>query len=633
MINRKTIFACITLGLLPIQTTVAQEEETLVIEEITVTAEKRETSMQDTNIAVSAYTGELLQELNIQDLQGVILRDPSMSFSRAGGEGQVFIRGVGSNLLGIGQDSSVAVHQDGVYLGRPHLTLTQFLDVERVEILRGPQGTLYGRNATAGVVNVISRKPSEELQGYAYGYVGNFSRREIEAAVGGPMSDTAGFRLAGRWTDDDGFTDDLEPKGGDTIDDRSFYALRGIMDFHPSDSFSAEFIAEYSEADGHNLSVRRRDDLHTSQRLGALPNPDFDQTRNDLVTFQDWEVLGLTMTLDWDISDNLSFVSITAYRDFEDDFSFNTDGTELFVTNTQYQRKAKQLTQEFRLATNGGNRWDWLVGAFYMDEDKDEALGLPAINFGGSFNIFAENEAKAWAVFGEAYFNVSDRVRLIGGLRYNDEEKDDFSTRGLVFFNEENNPNSGLIGLQDPNADDFDFPFGSRTTKDSWTDWTPKIGIDYRPGDDMLLYGTITKGFKSGGTNSLDTSPPFDQEELWSYEAGIKSDWMGNRLRLNGSIFYYDYTDLQVSTFADGTTRIENAASADILGIEASLAAVLTEGLLFNLAATWLDSEYKDFITVFGNLPDGSGPNVVDLSGNSLINAPDFKLVSNLQYE
>jgi len=149
----------------------------------------------------------------------------------------------------------------------------------------------------------------------------------------------------------------------------------------------------------------------------------------------------------------------------------------------------------------------------------------------------------------------------------------------------------------------------------------------------LLIFGSITKGFKSGGTNSLDTSPPFDQEELWSYEVGVKSNWAGNRVQANGSFFYYDYSDLQVSTFADGTTRIENAASADILGLEFTVTALLTEGLLVNLGATWLDTEYQDFITTFGVLPDGGGPNIVNLEGNQLINAPEFKLVGNFRYE
>ena len=615
----------------------AQEDDGLALEEVIVTAEKRESTLQDAAVAVAAYQGDMLQELNINDVQNLILSDPSMSFSRAGGEGQVFIRGVGSNLLGIGQDSSVAIHQDGVYLGRPHLALSQFLDVERVEVLRGPQGTLYGRNATAGVINVISRKPTEERQGYINGYYGNFDRVEMEAAVGGALSDTVGFRIAGRFSNDDGFTEDLDPAGGDTIDDRNNYALRGILDFRPSDSFSAEFIAEYSESNGHNLSVQRRDFLHTSQRLGAMPNPAFNQTRNELDTYQDWEVLGLTLTLDWQLTDSLSLVSITGYRDFEDDFSFNTDGVELFVTNTQYQRSSEQFTQELRLVTESDGPLNWLLGAFLMTEDKKEALGLPAVNFGGNFNIFATNDTTAFALFGEVYFDLSDRLRLVGGLRYNDEEKDDFSKRGLIFFTPEtdprlNDPNTIPLGLFVPNPDDFDFPFGSRTTKDSWDDWTPKVALEFRPSDDLLIYGSVTKGFKSGGTNSLDTSPPFDQEQLWSYEAGIKSSLNNNRLLLNGSLFYYDYDDLQVSTFANGTTRIENAASAKLTGVEVTLSALLTEGLTVNAAATWLDSEYQDFITTFGNRPEG-GPNVVNLSGNQLINAPEFKLVANMVQE
>ncbi len=625
-------------GLLFSSSVIAQESDSGALEEIIVTAEKRESTLQDTAVSIAAYQGDLLQDLDINDVQALILQDPSMSFSRAGGEGQVYIRGVGSNLLGIGQDSSVAIHQDGVYLGRPNFALSNFLDVERVEVLRGPQGTLYGRNATAGVVNVISRKPTAENEGYINAYVGNFSRTELEAAFGGPIGDSAGFRIAGRFANDDGFTDDLEPAGGSVIDDNSYYSLRGILDFKPSDRLSAEFIVDYSEADGHNRSVRRRDNLHTSQRLGALPNPDFGQTRNELASYQDWEVFGATLTLDWAFSDNISLVSITGYRDFDDDFSFNTDGTELFVTNTQYQREAKQFTQELRLASDSDRALNWLVGMFYMNEDKREALGLPAVNFGGNFNIFASNRTHAYAFFGEVYLDLSDRLRLVGGLRYNDEEKDDRSKRGLIFFTPDNDPrisdpNTILLGLNLPNPDAFDFPFGSRQTKDSWTDWTPKVGVEFRANEDLLVYGTVTKGFKSGGTNSLDTSPPFDQEELWSYEMGVKSELNNKRLILNGSLFYYDYDDLQVSTFANGTTRIENAASADLTGIELSMSALLSDGLTLNAAATWLDSEYKDFVTTFGNLPDGSGPNVVNLSGNQLINAPDFKIVGNLRYD
>ncbi len=620
------------------------------IEEITVTVEKRETSLQDTPAAVSAFQGDFLRDLQLREIQDVVLRAPSMAYSDAGGEGQVYIRGVGANLLGIGQDSSVAVHQDGVYLGRPHLTLSQFLDVERVEVLRGPQGTLYGRNATAGVINVISRKPTEEYEGYASAYYGNFDRIELETGVGGPISDRIGFRLAGRWSDDDGYTDDLEPAGGDTIDDKGMWAARGIVDFRPSDVFSAEFIAEYGEADRSNQSVRRRDRRHISQigdgepdTIGglppacatcpALPNPDFDETRNELPTFQDWDILGLTLTLEWQLADNLSLTSITGYRDFEDDFSFNTDGVEAFVTNTQYHREAEQITQELRLAGDG-DRLKWLLGVFYMNEDKDEDLGLPAVKFGGSFNIFATNETDAWAVFGQATYQLTDRLSVTAGLRYNDEDKDDCSSSGFASgdFTGLRNPNAFVEPCSNPAP-----PAAPRNPRnDSWDDWTPKLGVDFRVNEELLLYASITKGFKSGGTNSLAPgSAPFDQEEIWSYEIGARSDWLDGRLRVNGAAFYYDYTDLQVSTFdaITGTTRIENAASAEVFGAELEVSALLFDALTWNAGFAWLDTEYDDFVTTFGQIPNGGGPNVVDISGNELVNAPELKFVTDLRYD
>jgi len=614
-----------------------------VMEDIVVTAEKRAAGIQETPIAITAVTGDALRDLQLQELHDVILRTPSMAFSRAGGEGQVYIRGIGANLLGIGQDSSVAIHQDGVYLGRPHLTLNQFLDVERVEILRGPQGTLYGRNATAGVVNVISKKPGDEYEGYASAYIGNFDRIQVESGVGGPITDLLGFRVAGRWADDDGFTDDLDSRGGDTVDDLSIWSLRGIVDFEPSDSLRAELIVEYGESDNHNRSVRRRDRRHLSQ-LGdgapdaigtappfgctgcpALPNPAFDETRNELPTFAEWEILGVTGTLEWRIAEGLTLTSISAYRDFDDLFSFNTDGTEAFVTNTQYDRSADQFTQELRLAGDN-DTLDWLVGFFYMQEDKREHLGLPAAKFGGSFNIFAENEATAWAIFGQTSYHVTEALSLTAGLRYNKEDKDDCSASQFLFgdFDGLNSPAAGADPCSNPSRDD------------SWEDWTPKFGIDYRLDDNVLLYASATKGFKSGGTNSLAPgSLPFDQEELWSYEAGVKSDLYDGRLRANISVFFYDYDDLQVSTFdaTTGTTRIENAASAEVTGIELELSALPIDNLLWNLGVTFLDSEYDEFVTTFGQIPGGGGPNVVDLSGNQLVNAPELKLVTNARYE
>ena len=593
------------------------EAQSGVIEEVVVTAAKREGTLQDTPLSITAYGSDYLQNLQIEEIEDISVQTPSMAFSRAGGEAQLYIRGVGTNLFGIGQDGSVAVHQDGVYLGRAQMGLSQFLDVERVEVLRGPQGTLYGRNATAGVINVISRGPTEETEGYVSGYLGNFDSVEVEGAVGGPISDHVGYRVAVRYADNSGFTDDLDPAGGDEIDNAEALGIRGTLEFSNDDNLTVRVIADYTDFQSNNRTIRPRDNIGRAEALGALPLGSFHETRNNMPTFHNTETGGVNVTVDWDINDQITLSSVTGIRMFEDDFSFNTDGTEIFVTETQFKRDTDQVTQELRLANEDGG-FDWLVGLFYMTEDKEEALGLPAVNFGGSFNIFADNEADAWALFAEGSWELNDRLTVTVGGRLSDEEKDDTNRRGLNF---------NFEGLRDPNAMNFDFPFGSgRVTSDSWDAFTPKVGVEYQADDNTLLYFNATRGFKSGGTNSLDNSPAFDPEFIWAYEGGFKINSDDDRLRLNGALFYYDYSDLQVSTFLNGTTVVENAAEATILGLEFDLLAAISDRATWSLGLSLLNAQYDEFISPFAGAP-------VDLTGNTLINAPEFKATTSLTYD
>ena len=597
-----------------------------VLEEIIVTAEKREASIQDTAISITVYNGEDLESLEIRELQSLSAQTPSMAFSRAGGEAQIYLRGVGNNTFGIGVDPSVALHLDNVYLGRAQMGLGQFMDIERVEVLRGPQGTLYGRNATGGAINMITRGPTSEWEGYARGYYGNFDRKQGEVAIGGPISDSAGIRLAVRGIEDDGFTDDLDPAGGKDIDDQQSISGRGIIEFTPSDDVTFRFQADWTEFDSHNRTIRPLDDTGIAQTLGALPLADFDETRNSIPSFLDYETGGITATLEWMITENIQLTSVTGYREFEDSFRFNTDGTEIDVTETHFERDTNQVSEEIRLASVGLERWEWLLGYYYYNEEKEEALGLPNRKFAAfagpftpnSFNLFGENETEAHAVFGQLAYSMTENVKLTLGGRYSYEKKDDTGsfTFRLNFDGLLNPANLANPGLR-------------RTRTDSWNAFTPKVGLDYRYSDDVLLYFTASRGFKSGGTNSLSTSPlGFDPEFIWSYEGGIKSEW--SKLRVNATAFYYDYSDLQVSTFIDGTVRIDNAASAEIMGGEIDLAAAINEQLTWRLSVSILDTEYKDFISAFGS--NASGPIVSDLSGNELINAPDFKLSTNVNY-
>lgn len=591
-----------------------------VLEEIIVTAEKREASIQDTALAITAVSGDLLENGGLDEIEDLSLDVPSLVFSRAGGEAQLYIRGVGTNLFGIGQDSSVAVHQDGVYQGRAQMGLTQFLDVERVEVLRGPQGTLYGRNATAGVINIIHRAPGDEPEGYVNLKLGNFNRYDGEAAYGGPIGDNAGFRLAVRYGSDGGFTEDLDPRGGDEVDGGETMAARGTLAFALSDTVSARIVGDYTDFDGDNRTIRPRGNLHRSAAEGAQPLPDFDQTRNEVDSFQKWTISGVTAEVTADLGTGLTLTSITGYRQFEDSFRFNTDGTEIFVTQTHFERDTDQFSEEIRLACDCPD-YEWIAGLYYFTEDKEEALGLPAINFGGAFNIFATNKTDAWAGFGELTWHFSDRLDGIVGVRYSNEEKEDWNLRGLTGGNFD-----GLFGPSDPRA--FSFSFPPRNTTDDWNAFTPKLGLKYDYSDDIMIYGTLTRGFKSGGTNSLSGDPAFDPEYLWSLEVGSKSTLADGRAIANASAFYYDYTDLQVSTFTEGTVRVTNAAEATVAGLELDVSMVLSDQFTWDASAMLLNAEYDRFVTRYG----GAAGIVLDVGGNLLINAPEVSLTSTLGY-
>lgn len=607
--------AALTGGCMMVAANVTAQEN--VLEEIIVTAEKREATIQDTALAITAVSGDLLENGGLDEIEDLSLDVPSLVFSRAGGEAQLYIRGVGTNLFGIGQDSSVAVHQDGVYQGRAQMGLNQFLDVERVEVLRGPQGTLYGRNATAGVINIIHRAPGDEPEGYVNLKLGNFNRYDGEAAYGGPIGDNAGFRLAVRYGSDGGFTEDLDPRGGDEVDGGETMAARATVTFAVSDTVNAKVIGDYTDFDGDNRTIRPRGNLHRSAAEGAQALPDFDQTRNEVDSFQQWTISGVTAEVTADLGAGLTLTSITGYRQFEDSFRFNTDGTEIFVTQTHFERDTDQFSEEIRLACDCPD-YEWIAGLYYFTEDKEEALGLPAINFGGAFNIFATNKTDAWAGFGELTWHFSDRLDGIVGVRYSNEEKEDWNLRGLTGGNFD-----GLFGASDPRA--FSFSFPPRMTTDDWNAFTPKLGLKYDYSDNIMVYGTLTRGFKSGGTNSLSGDPAFDPEYLWSLEVGSKSTLADGRAIANASAFYYDYTDLQVSTFAEGTVRVRNAAEATVLGLELDISAVLSDQFTWTSSAMLLQAEYDKFVTRYGT-------QVLDVAGNNMVNAPEVSLTSSLNY-
>jgi iron complex outermembrane receptor protein len=627
----------------------AQGEPEPALEEIIVTAQKRSESLQDTPVAVTAVTGESLESLNRDDIAAIAVQTPSLAYSEAGGEAQIYIRGVGSNLFTVGADPSVAMHLDGVYVARANMGINQFFDVERVEVLRGPQGTLYGRNATGGAINILSRMPTDEFEGYGSVLFGSFDRRELKGAISGPLSAGWSGRLAVRALEDEGYTDDLDPRGGDEIDDNDLRAVRGTARWS-GESVELTVIGDYSEFDGGNTSIRPIDALGAARVLGAVPTR-FGDTRNNVPSFFEWQTGGVNVTLEWRISDALTLTSVSGYRAWDSDFLFNTDGTEIEVTRTTQVYDTKQYSEELRLNGDFG-RLKWIAGAYYLDEDRFGALGLVRANLAtpGVFIIPADNDGTALAFFGQADYAVTDRLTFTAGIRYSDEKKEDVSRQLNVFA-----PPLGttplseiLVGL----FGNLNFPpmaAGSRTGDKTWQAWTPKIGLSFAPNEDVLLYASYSKGFKSGGYNDFQPSNPvYDPEFIKSYEVGAKTEWLDNRLRLNAAVFYYDYTDLQVSSFLNSLTITTNAADSTVKGAELELQWRPIDSLDLNASLGYLDAKYDRYLATYGVctlyaiqvvqdrnclgtnpftgapfVPGNARP--VNASGNRLNNAPEIK--------
>lgn len=618
-----------------------QAQESSIVDELIVTAQKREESMQDVPIAVSAFSQNAMKAQGIDGARDLVQSVPNVSFQRRNTRTNFQIRGIGSQLSAVGGDDGVGIHLNNAPLTFNFIAEADFFDVERVEVLRGPQGTLYGRNATGGAINVISRQPTDELEGYASLLLGSFDRREVKAAVSGPLGNGWSARVALRGAKDDGYTEDLDPRGSNRIDDTDLRAIRGTLQWS-NDAVTASISGDYSEFENGNTSIYPIDNVGLAESFGAVPTGDIHKTRNNTPSFHDWQTGGLTLNLDWKIRDGLTLSSVTGYREWDSDFLFNTDGTEVEVTRSTFIYTSSQVSTELRLAGEQG--WgNWIVGAFYLDEDKFGGLGLvragftpPTVQAARSFNFYADGSGQASALFGQATWNFAEHWSATAGVRYSEEEKDDFLQSVTLL------PDTELLGLFSPRPVPAATAAGTRDVSRKWTAWTPKFGVEWRPTDDALYYVSYSKGFKSGGFNDLSViNPPFDPEYVKSYEIGAKTQWLDDRLRVNASAFRYDYTDLQVSVFASlgniTTTFTTNAAEATVDGIELELQAKPVRNLELGASLAWLDATYDRFVTPYGTCSTANAaldsrcvgraglPRLIDASGNRLNNAPEIK--------
>ena len=607
-------------------------------DDIIITATKKETNLQRTPIAITALSGDALSNqhvVSIGDIQGLV---PGFQFSATAGFANFTLRGVGINLLDPLIEGSVAVHLNGVYVSRPQSQLAGFYDVANIEALRGPQGTLYGRNATAGSININTVMPTDTWTGNFSVTAGNYNQIRVEGGVGGPIAgDKLLLRIAGFSEDRSGYGKNVA--NGHDVDDFHARAIRATLLFKPSSDLTATIIGEYyrqKDASGgfhyfgpSNIGLPgQATTLPLYQRLGGFVSSNPLDEAADIDPLYYLETYAFTGKLEWKVADGLTLRSITAYRDQKNHiFATSAPGAGPTPEYLDYGEPAHQFSEEFQANFVRGP-FDLTAGLYYFSE-RDEANPLTlvenAAEFGGSktqlLNFFSFPGiiyTRSKAAFAQATVNVTDQLSLTAGIRYSHDFKR---------FEQHNNG----ISISQPYIPGQQFPLtGVRT--ESFEAWTPKFGIQYQITPRILLYATYAKGFKSGGFDPDDTSATggvLKPEKLTDYEGGIKTTFFGGRGRLNLAAFYYDYKNLQLQT-SNGTNFIlVNAESAKLYGGEAEFSILATRNLQFDLTAAYLHTRYGNYLSV-----DTARRllGVVNFKGNTLTNAPTFQGTAAAEY-
>ena len=621
------------------------------LEEIVVTAERRESSLQDTPLAVSAFTSNDLDRIGFSDLTDLRSQVPSIHFSEAfTGAITTTLRGIETTSTQAIGDQVVAYHVDGIYVPRPTTVRALQYDLERIEVLRGPQGTLYGRNATAGSINLVSKRPVlEYTEGKADISYGNYNEVQIRAMLNTPISETFGLRFSFLHEQHDGYYDSAgsidiagNPLTIDRSDDPASADGRTVRVgalFQPNDDFSWYVSGEYYKSN-HLPGFGQR----------VLPVFDDDPFTVDLIgpTHNDQTARTLRSRIEWGISDSIELSYLAGWGDESiDQGSSSNDpaiegplfGIPLIVSATPFDND--YTSHEIQLKSRGDSALSWILGAFYFKEESDNTLCAdilirtpgPLVRT-GFCDQRPNTEAESKAAYAQGTYAVNDQLRITAGIRYTDDEKSSVHTRtsypppfGKPVSDITVNPGVVPGGFSGPTTE----------FSDTWTNTSWKLGLDYNVSESSLLYANVTTGYKAGGF-AHPPGLPYDQEEITSFELGSKNTLMDGKLNLNGTFYYYDYTDLQVSTVIPDPSNpnnllaiTDNAANAELWGIEVEVQwAVGENGLLFG-HASYMDTEYKDFLSVADPiLAPGSPPQ--DLSGNRLPRTPDSEFTFTYQH-
>ena len=643
------LLACTVLAVAPLPA-LAQATPQDGRDIVVVTAQKRDQDIQEVPVAVTALDGEALQDAHVSTVMDLNALAPSLQVKTDDNAAnpKIFIRGIGLNDFNPNTASAVAIYSDGVYIGSPLAQMGQFFDLERVEVLRGPQGTLYGRNTTGGAINLISRKPTDTFEAMGSVEYGSYNNLTLEGAVGGPITPELAYRASGTYLSNDGYA--LNRLTGNRGNDTNRGAARFQLQWTPSDTFDALFQLRYGKSDGGSIWAYNRSLFPaTAQATGPdgfcapayytsgdctdlagyantstnLYQGDYHLEGKDKV-----ETYGASATLTWDLG-AMSLISVSGYDHADRDDVEDTDAGPTDIITARYQAKQWAGSEELRLQSNGNNQLDWVAGIYlardeldtnsYYDVFRVANSGNPLVDLPQGIGVFGwpfTQDTNSYAVFGQVDYDFTDKLTATFGLRYSADKKT--FHYNSTYASDVGGPSSDLFSIDDSKTFDS---------------FSGKVGLQYQVSDDVNVYGSYNRGYKSGGffggqTTDPGALQPYEDEVVDAYEVGLKSQLLDNMLTANFAAFYYDYKDLQVYTLVvDPNTNLTvqnftNASNAEVKGLEAELMASPIEGLDLSLGASFLDATYQDF--------QSQGD---DYSGNTLPNAPDVSLNGSARYE
>jgi iron complex outermembrane receptor protein len=593
------------------------------IEEITVTARRREESIQTTPVAVTAITTSQLDAAavgNIGALQGaapnlLITQQPSGAAAA-----NVSIRGIGFADVEKSFDPAVGINVDGVYIGTSTGQFLDYFDIASIEVLRGPQGTLFGRNTIAGVINIQRTRPTGEWGGKFDASFARYDEVGLRGVINAPIvADTLALKLFAFRSESDGYYTDYytnEDRGG--YENLNFGAS---LLWTPSDSFSALLTLERQEQDFDPVvaSISQTGDVFCAF---APPIECAGNRTDDLyrIFAQDpadgeYNSPAATLQLDWDVGP-VTLTSLTSYRESDERQLMDVDGFSADLYVFDRHQDYDQFSQEFRAAGNFGDRFDYVAGVYYFESEYrllqyTKVFGILGAPLALTQDTTGKSESAAGYI--DVNWEIFDRWRLSGGGRYTRDEK--------------TNINPLLVP-------------GGLEVSESWSEFTPKVSVDFRPNDDLMVYASWSAGYRSGGFNGrgqtvFSATTPYDPETVDAYEIGLKSEFFDRRVALNLAAFYTDYQDMQQSTtitLAGGVgneTIVTNASTADIQGIEADITFQPSDELIFRSSIGYTDAEFGEFVT---RQPVGTEVRDFDLSNVDLIFAPEFTFALSGEY-